>query len=256
MHSLIKRLLPRQAKTMITQWRVSRIRRRYAPLSVADAFNRVYNSNAWGKSDDGSPCSGSGSVGRYVEEYRDLITGLLRTHEVDSVADLGCGNFNTGKVVAPHVAHCIGVDIAQSVIDVNTRAHASERVRFLQADLTRDSLPSADVALVRQVLQHLTNSEISAALDNILRTYPLVFITEHIYVCQGARPNLDIAHGPGTRVPVKSGVVLDQPPFSLRAEVAGNIEYGPDEVLRTWIVEGNGGEHRVPNSPERVRISE
>jgi hypothetical protein len=35
-------------------------------------------------------------------------------------------------------------------------------------------------------------------------------------------------------------VVLDEPPFSLRAVVAGNIEYGPDEVLRTWIVEGSG----------------
>jgi SAM-dependent methyltransferase len=152
------------------------------------------------------------------------------------VADLGCGNFNTGKAIAPLVARYTGVDIAQPVIDANTRAYSGERIRFVRADLTRDPLPRADAAIVRQVLQHLTNSEIGAALDNILHAYPLVFITEHLYTGRGSRPNLDIPHGPGTRVPMKSGVWIDQPPFSARATLAGDIEYAPNEVLRTWAV--------------------
>src|SRR5207249_9634619 len=97
------------------------------------------------------------------------------------------------------------------------------------------------IAIVRQVLQHLTNFEVRLALENILRTYPIVFITEHLYVGRGAKPNLDMPHGPGTRVPMKSGVWIDRPPFSVKAMSVGDIEYAPCEVLRTWAVEGIAG---------------
>jgi hypothetical protein len=145
-------------------------------------------------------------------------------------------------MIAPLVERYIGVDIAQSVIDANKRAHESERISFVRADLTRDPLPRADAGVVRQVLQHLTNSEIRAALKNVLWTYPLAFITEHIYVGRGVKPNLDIPHGPGTRVPMKSGVFIDRPPFSLKAKMVGDIVYAPNEVLRTWVVEGAAGD--------------
>jgi SAM-dependent methyltransferase len=234
--SAIKRMMPRPVKNLITRWRTNQIQEQYAPLSLADTFDRIYNSNAWGSNDGATPNSGVGSTGRYVEEYCVLLQKLLKTYDVGSVADLGCGNFNTGKVIAPLVAHYTGVDIAQPVIDANTRDYAGERIHFVRADLTRDPLPRADAAIVRQVLQHLTNSEIRAALDNVLRAYPLAFITEHLYTGRGSRPNLDIPHGPGTRVPMKSGVWIDLPPFSARAALAGDIEYASNEVLRTWAV--------------------
>jgi SAM-dependent methyltransferase len=159
---------------------------------------------------------------------------------VDSVADLGCGDFNTGRIISGFVARYIGVDIAPAVIDANTRAHATGRISFLQADLTRDLLPPAGAAILRQVLQHLTNKEICAVLNNVLRTYPLTFITEHVYIGRNAIPNLDIPHGPGTRVPMNSGVLVNRPPFSVKAVPLGDIQYARDEVLRTWAVEGTG----------------
>ncbi len=177
-----------------------------------------------------------GSTGRYASEYLALLGGLLPALRVASIADLGCGNFKVGVAVAGMVAQYVGVDIAHSVIDHNIRAHASDHVRFVRADLTCDPLPIADAALVRQVLQHLSNSEIQAALANILSTYPLVFITEHVYAGPECVPNIDILHGPGTRVPMRSGVFVDQPPFNLRAKLMSDIYYAPGEVLRTWVV--------------------
>jgi SAM-dependent methyltransferase len=161
---------------------------------------------------------------------------LLVRYDVHSIADLGCGDFSTGKLISALVPYYIGVDIAQVIVDANTRTYGGERVSFVRGDITRDALPHADAAIVRQVLQHLTNSEVVAVLDNVLRTYPLVFVTEHIYVGPGAVPNLDISHGPGTRAQIKSGVQVEHPPFSKDATPVGDIVFEPNHVLRTWIV--------------------
>jgi SAM-dependent methyltransferase len=219
------------------------MQQRYAPLTLAETFDRVYKTQAWGGGGAGAPNSGTGSTGRYVIEYCAMISKLLRQHEVSSIADLGCGNFNTGRILAGMTARYTGVDIAQAVIEANTREHAG--VHFVRADLTRDVLPPADAAIVRQVLQHLTNAEIAAALRNILRTYALAIVTEHVYAGPGLAPNLDMAHGPGTRVHRRSGVFLDRAPFGVEATVTGDIAYAPNqytsnEVLRTWTVVRTG----------------
>jgi hypothetical protein len=89
------------------------------------------------------------------------------------MAQAWCGNFNTGKVIAAMAEHYTGVDIAAGD-GRHTRVHAGEQVHFVRADLTRDALPSADSAIVRQVWQHLTNAEESqAALSSVLHTYSL-----------------------------------------------------------------------------------
>lgn len=102
---------------------------------------------------------------------------------------------------------------------------------------------------MRQVFQHLTNPEITAALHNILRRYSLVFVTEHIYLGPNAKPNIDMPHGPGTRVPDESGVQIDLPPFSTNARTIGDIAYAPNEVLRTWAVQGTGVRPCAISSP-------
>jgi SAM-dependent methyltransferase len=234
--SMIKDALPRPIRSLVTRWRTSRIQRRYSALSLADTFDRIYDRSEWGENDI-LLNSGPGSTGRYVDEYCQMLRPLLRTYRVKSIADLGCGNFNTGKIIASLVESYAGVDIARSVVERNRQDHAGPRIHFVRADLTRDPLPPADAALVRQVFQHLTNVEILAALDNILATYPLAFITEHVYAGRSDRANLDIPHGPGTRVPMKSGVFIDRPPFSVPAAHSADIRYAPDEVLRTWVVE-------------------
>jgi hypothetical protein len=80
-----------------------------------------------------------------------------------------------------------GVDVAQPVIHTKKRNHVSERVLLVRADLTRDVLPPADAAIVRQVLQHLTNTNVVAALGNTARTYSLAVVTEHIYSGRSTR---------------------------------------------------------------------
>lgn len=242
--SVIGLLIPRSLRSLVASWRGNKIHSQYAALSLPETFDRIYESRLWGGDDHSALSSGPGSTGRYAQEYCDLLKGLLASHRIESLADLGCGDFNTGKLVSACVSRYIGLDIAQKIIDANTRAYARENVRFLQADIANDELPTADAAILRQVLQHLTNAEANAVLENALRTYALVFVTEHIYIGPGAKPNVDISHGPGTRVQVKSGLFIEQPPFNRRAIAVGDITISDNEVLRTWVVtNSNAGNH-------------
>ena len=86
------------------------------------------------------------------------------------------------------------------------------------------------IALVRQVLQHLTNDDITKALDNIRRTYPVAIITESLPTKRIA-PNADIARGISTRVPLGSGVYLDEPPFSLRIRKTLDVPFSEVEFI-------------------------
>jgi SAM-dependent methyltransferase len=244
MKNLIKGLLPRPIMRIVRRWRSNQTQQQYADLSLEATFEQIYESKAWGGSESGTLNSGEGSTGRYVEEYCALLKELLKRYQLESIADLGCGNFNTGKKIAALVPHYIGVDLAQSAVESNNRFHRADSIEFVRADLTKDPLPPAGAAIVRQVLQHLTNAEISAALHNIRGTYRIAIITEHLYVGRGSQPNLDMPHGPGTRVPNKSGVWLNLPPFGVKATPAGDIEYAPNEVLRTWVVEGSAPNRR------------
>lgn len=234
----LRRMLPVGARYFYTRVCARKTQRQYGSLALAEAFTKVYESGAWGSVDaEGMPNSGLGSRGEYVAQWCSFIDAQFRNHGVASVADLGCGDLLVGTAMARMGYIVTGVDVADPVASWSQRRQGKERVRFVHADLTKDQLPGADAAILRQVLQHLTNSEVKAALANIQQTYPLVFITEHVYTGPGCVPNIDMPHGPGTRVPMLSGVFIDQPPFNVHARKVGDIPVGPREVLRTWAVE-------------------
>lgn len=248
----LKELLPIRVQYFHARLRNQKIQRRYRSLSLADAFAKIYESGAWGpRASNGMPSSGSGSDGVYVEQWCSMIETELRSRRVGTVADLGCGSFAVGMAMTRLGFAVIGVDIAQPLVDWDTRMYSSERVRFVQADLASDPLPDADAAIVRQVLQHLSNSEVECVLANTLRTYPLALITEHVYAGPGCVPNIDMPHGPGTRVPMRSGIFIDRAPFSVPARILGDIYVAPREVMRTWVLEKDAPVYSAAAQPPR-----
>ena len=69
---------------------------------------------------------------------------------------------------------------------------------------------------IRQVLQHLSNADISHFLGKISGNYKYLVVTETMHRSWRFKPNKDIPTGPGVRFHKKSGVVLDASPFSLK----------------------------------------
>jgi SAM-dependent methyltransferase len=224
---LARKVLPERVGVALT-------RRRYASTSLPEAFTAIYEQNLWG-GEPGEYTSGSGSVPAVADEYARRIRELIAERGHRSVLDLGCGDFQVGTLIAESGVRYRGADVVPGLIAANQDKYGNERISFTCLDISQDALPSADLCLVRQVLQHLSNAEIRDVLGNVRRSrFAEVLITEIVPAGHIAHPNLDKPHGPDTRLSDGSGVLLEEPPFSEQVEHL--IEYElPDgkSVLRT-----------------------
>jgi hypothetical protein len=127
---------------------------------------------------------------------------------------LGCGDFRVGSQFLTPGLHYHGVDIVLDVIEYDRRQYRGDHLQFHCLDAIVNDLPQADLCLIREVLQHLSNAEIGAVMKRC-RQFPFVVVTEAIAAgTRFERANVDIVHGANTRADVGSGVVLNAPPFS------------------------------------------
>lgn len=208
------------------------------PWPTKMAMEQVYEQNLWGGL-PGEFYSGDGSHDpEIVNPYISSVTEFLSAFDPPLVVcDLGCGDFNVGKQLAPFTQQYIGVDIVEDLIAFHQKNNSSENTSFQCLDIARDELPKADCAILRQVLQHLSNEEIKAVIDK-LTSYKYIMLTEHLP--EGDfKPNLDIISGQGIRLKKQSGVDLLKPPFSLKVKQAKELVSIPEKngkgVIRTYF---------------------
>ena len=186
-----------------------------SPWPTKAAMEQVYNMNLWG-GNTSHFYSGTGSHDpEIVNPYIKVLTAFLTTFETPLVVcDLGCGDFNVGKALVKHTKQYVGVDIVPDLITRNVEKFKEQNLEFHCLDIAVDDLPIGDCALVRQVLQHLSNAEIQQTLSK-LTAFKYVIITEHIPEGHFT-PNEDILSGQGTRLKKQSGVNLLAPPFNFK----------------------------------------
>ncbi|TCO52070.1 hypothetical protein EV646_1011067 [Kribbella antiqua] len=155
-------------------------RLRWRVTSRAAVFTQVYESGAWGSAESGS---GTGSDLRATADVRETLPELLRRLGADSLLDAPCGDWNWMRHVELPVREYYGVDIVPSVISENQRQFGDAHRNFDVADLTRDTLPRADVILCRDCLVHVSFEDAALILENfrasgatwlLLSSYPEV----------------------------------------------------------------------------------
>ena len=179
-----------------------------------DAMDQVYAMNLWG-GQQSDFYSGAGShLPELVNPYIDVVGRFLSSFNSPlTVCDLGCGDFNVGNQLVHHTKKYIAVDIVNELIERNRKQFAEENLEFNCMDIAVDKLPSADCAILRQVLQHLSNAEVQRIAKKLIQ-YKYLIVTEHVPNCAFI-PNKDIISGQGIRLKKQSGLVLTEPPFNL-----------------------------------------
>jgi hypothetical protein len=218
------------------------LRSEWLNRSNAVIFDKIYKDKLWGIGSDPNVLfySGIGSYDPSVNEYVALVKNIIRTYDIQSVVEVGCGDF---AVASQYVGACrtyLGLDVVRRLVKYNSRKYGSPYVKFLWADVCKRKLERADLCIIRQVLQHLSNRDISKLLANINSQY--ILITEHVPSPERIKVyNLDKRTGGNIRVPGGSGVFIDKPPFNLDAKIVmeKNVVsdiHSSDERLVTWLV--------------------
>jgi SAM-dependent methyltransferase len=238
LRSFLKKVTPEPLQMMRKRWIWAGIRRRYGALPVAQAFETVYRTKAWGQTAGEAYCSGEGSDPGFAQPYEKLVRELINSRGISRVLDLGCGDFRVGRLICapPAPFQYLGYDVVEELVGYNRAQFGRGGVDFRCGNIIEDELPDADLCLIRQVLQHLSNSQILRVLSKCTK-YPCMLITEEVYTGPRCRPNRDKPHGPDNRLYDRSGVYLDRPPFNQNAKSVLELRASPKSVMRTSLIE-------------------
>lgn len=208
------------------------MKERKQPWPTKDAMQQVYKMKLWGDK-NADFYSGDGShLSEIIKPYITAVTTFLSSFDKPfTVCDLGCGDFNVGKELVQQVEKYIALDIVPDLITRNKEKFKANNLEFHCLDIATDELPTADCAIIRQVLQHLSNAEIQS-IANKLKVFKYVIVTEHIPEGDFI-PNLDIISGQGIRLKKQSGVNLLDPPFNFKVKEE-------KELLSVKLKDGKG----------------
>jgi hypothetical protein len=204
-------------------------------------FTNIYKNKQWGGSDDLKFYSGSGShQSEIVNSYTTAVKNYFSNLNHLTAVDLGCGDFNIGSKIYYLFSSYTACDIVDDLISFNKSKFPNKNLHFKCLDAVEDELPSGNVVFIRQVLQHLSNTDIKKVVRKIEKKYDYAVITEHL-PSDNFIPNLDKPSGPNIRLIFESGVVLNEAPFNIRHSASTCIceinEYGG--IIRTTVYKIN-----------------
>jgi SAM-dependent methyltransferase len=170
---------------------------------IRDAFTRHYRLKDWLEPET---VSGRGSTLQSTATIRRELPVLLGELGIRSVLDAGCGDFHWFQTLEVELDRYLGVEVVEELAVLNRERFGTPRRDFAALDITRDDLPRVDLILCRDVLVHLKNRQIRAALRNFRRSGSTWLLATTF---TGDHPNEDAPLG-GWR-PLN----LERPPFAL-----------------------------------------
>jgi len=121
--------------------------------------------------------SGVGSTLESTKAIRLALPGIFKRYQIQSILDLGCGDWNWMKLVDLSGIKYVGWDVVPAQIEANKLAFPDHRFvdckrtsslhRFEVGDAISDPVPKVDLILCRDLLFHLTNEQIGRVLENV-----------------------------------------------------------------------------------------
>src|SRR5262249_54067998 len=115
-------------------------------------FLDIYDNDTWGFG------SGHGSLPRVTKPYSLFLQNFIRNNPIQTVVDYGCGDWQFSRIIDWDGIHYVGLDVSDELIVRNRRRYGTTTVRFELSPQKCADLPSGDLLLVKDVLQHLPNS--------------------------------------------------------------------------------------------------
>jgi len=181
------------------------------------AFSEIYQHDHW------EAGSGIGSMMEHVKPYLAFLAEFIRNNTIRSVVDVGCGDWQFSSAMDWSGISYRGFDLVEPVIAANRARFGADNITF---DVMEEAtvLPRADLAICKDVMQHLPNGDVAALLQRLKENYRYALVTNDIF--PDVNRNGDIAYG-GWRA-----LRLDEPPFREQGPVL--LRYDVKHGERHW----------------------
>lgn len=195
-------------------------------------FTHIYDVGHWGRDQFGRGISGVGSLLINAKEYIGFVQKFLQNHNIRSVVDAGCGDWTMSKHIHWGHVNYIGYDVVRSVIERNNCLYKKRGIVFIKANFLDIDLPSADLLLCKDVLQHLTNEDILKFLKKISQ-FKYCLFTNEIESHTLSSENRDIVIG--SIRPID----LSKPPFSVDGRVVLIYRTREPVIKQIFLIEND-----------------
>jgi SAM-dependent methyltransferase len=202
-----------------------KLRYQYLSREAKDYFTRVYDIGLWGKNAEGQGTSGPGSSMEQGRHFIEYINIFLQKNPIQTVVDVGCGDWVLAKAIDWGNRHYLGLDIVDSVVKKNQALHTAENVQFAVLDAGAEPIPPGDLLICKDVLMHLPFTNIFHILEQAKKFKFAIFVND---VYPEDAPNID-RPSCGFRP-----LDLTKPPFNLIPE---HIEcYTTDHAIKQIVL--------------------
>lgn len=163
-------------------------------------FDEIYEQRLWGGG------SGGGSDPAVLQPYLDWLAEFIKKHDIHHITDIGCGDWRYMSQVDLTGVRYTGIDVVRDVIETNKARYAGETIVFWCTDYSENRAPTADLVIVKDVLQHWSNRTIQKFLPSLSYCKWALIVND---LGSNDRNVVDGGY---------AGLDITKPPFSLKGE--------------------------------------
>ena len=162
-----------------------------------DEFVNIYKECKWGNNNinEYSGSSGPGSTIEFNIDYINFIKNFIKNNNINSVVDLGCGDFKIGNLIYTHESYH-GYDIYSDIINYHKTCAFNSNFKFTYLDFftEMEKIESSDLCIIKDVLQHWPLNSIYKFLDYLVYSNKFKYILI-CNCCNQTSDNTDIDIG-------------------------------------------------------------
>ena len=136
-------------------------------------FSDIYERSYWGSNMKAAyrGSSGSGSDPDYNRQYIEWLRDFIRDRKIQTVVDLGCGDFRCGPLIYEGIPiSYTGLDVYRPLIESLQKEYPGYTFKHLDFFTDLQEAPGGDLCILKDVLQHWSNQDITAFLDSLIRS--------------------------------------------------------------------------------------
>lgn len=192
-------------------------------MNHEETFTYIYDNKVWGEG------SGGGSNIENNNEYINFLEDFFQDHNIKSVVDFGCGDWQFSRYIDWSGIEYIGVDCVASVVNENnSKFNNTVNISFYH-NHTLNPIGKADLLILKDVLQHWTDDAIINFLNPILKNFKYILITN-------SKGTGTYQHPEVPTIITRPISALDYPLNQYNIKVLKTLEQNPNDIKEISLI--------------------